>query len=132
MKLLGYTIDFNDFKTWIVIVTIVIAVYYSLSRLQEGFSVGVGDKQKTIVLYYAPWCGHCKRLMPEWKQLEKIYENHPDVEVKKVNCDDEPDKAKAEGVRGFPTIILYNKNGDKTVYRDKRTAASIKDFVDRA
>lgn len=125
MKLFGYVIDFNKPTTILLLALAAYVAYHVLNSLQEGFS---DDDKKVVVLYYAPWCGHCKSLMPEWKKIEDAHKNDPKVSVKKVNCDEEPDKAKKEGVTGFPTIILY-KGGVKKIFHDKRTASAIETFI---
>eukprot|EP00959_Pyramimonas_sp_CCMP1952_P354290 7422311-Pyramimonas_sp.AAC.1 len=55
-----------------------------------------------IVEFYAPWCGHCQKLAPEWTkaatQLKGV------AKVGAVNCDDEKDLAQTYGIKGFPTI----------------------------
>lgn len=128
MKLLGYTINFNNPTIWIVLVLAAIIAYYAMNRLQEGFSDG---EKKVLVLYYAPWCGHCKSLMPEWEKIEDAHKDDTKVDVKKVNCDEEPEKAKKEGVQGFPTIILY-KGGEKKKFEDERTASALESFISHA
>lgn len=35
---------------------------------------------------YAPWCGHCKRLAPVWKELGEAYASDPDVVISHVDC----------------------------------------------
>lgn len=130
MKVFGLTIDFklNNPTTWVLLALAAFVAYHVMNRLQEGFSDG---EKKVLVLYYAPWCSHCKRLMPEWQKVEDAHKADPKVEVKKVNCDEEPEKAKQEGVQGFPTIILYKGSGKK-MFNDERTASAIESFISHA
>jgi thiol-disulfide isomerase/thioredoxin len=76
-----------------------------------GDSQGMnGGEGVNLTLYYAPWCPHCKRMMPEWDKLEK--EHHGKsfmgkiLNIFKVNSDEEPEKVKAAGVQGFPEIHM--------------------------
>jgi len=61
---------------------------------------------KTVfVKFFAPWCGHCKRMKPDWDRLMDDYASSDSVLVADVDCigDGKPlcDKV---GVRGFPTV----------------------------
>jgi protein disulfide-isomerase-like protein len=115
MKIFGYSVTFTPLLTALIaVVALAIAAKY----LKEGFDA----KGKHLVLYYAPWCGHCKALKPEWEKLEKA--GVKGVTVSKVNSDEESDKVKEAGVDGFPTIIFYN-DGVKSVYTGARTADAI-------
>ena len=70
---------------------------------------GGKDGAPKIVLYYVPWCPHCKNMMPEWNKLEQNMQG-TQTQVKKVDCEANPQAAKEQDVNGFPTIILF-KNG---------------------
>lgn len=81
-------------------------------------------KQDTkVVLFFAPWCGHCKSVVPVWDSLAQKYKN-----VVKVDCDANPDIAQQEKVRGFPTIRAY-VNNEAVEYQGDRSAASLEAFV---
>lgn len=57
------------------------------------------------VEFYAPWCGHCKRLAPIWEQLgHELAEDLPDVRVAKLDATRFPNVASALGIHGFPSI----------------------------
>jgi len=62
-----------------------------------------------FVEFYAPWCGHCKKLAPEWDKLGDAFSAKKDVVIAKIDAteNDTPEK-----VEGFPTLVLYPKDCD--------------------
>ncbi|TFK35040.1 protein disulfide isomerase [Crucibulum laeve] len=83
----------------------------------------------TFVKFYAPWCGHCKKLAPIWNQLARHMQNK--VTIAEVNCDDHSDLCKAEGVQGYPTLIYFG-NGVKSEYNGGRKIDQLKSFAEKA
>ena len=61
-------------------------------------------KEKTLVDFYANWCGPCKMIAPE---LEKVESN---VKVIKVDVDEFEELARTYGVMSIPTLVLF-ENG---------------------
>ena len=69
----------------------------------DNFNHRVKDSQGVwIVEFYAPWCGHCKSLAPEYKKAAKALNGI--VGVGAVDCDVHKSLCGQFGVRGFPTI----------------------------
>jgi len=81
-----------------------------------GKQTGQNGASYNITFYYAPWCGHCKKMMPEFDKFDKEYGqgnakiNGKNVNVQKFNSDVDKEEIKKAGVRGFPDIRL---NGNK-------------------
>ena len=73
---------------------------------------GDGEAKKPLVikLFWVDWCGHCNRFKPVWNKLKK--ENTLDVNYEDVNCEKEKEVAQQEGIQGFPTIRLYDADGN--------------------
>ena len=86
---------------------------------------------KTVFIkFFAPWCGHCKKMKPAWDKLMEVVEI-PHVLVADVDCIGSGKSICSEvGVKGFPTI----KFGDITNlqdYKEGRDFDSLKSFVDK-
>ena len=63
---------------------------------------------KTLDEVFEPWCSYCRRIGPAY---EKIGEEYADsLAVGKINIDEEPRLAGAEGIEDIPTLVLY-RNG---------------------
>lgn len=61
--------------------------------------------KKIMVDFFAHWCGPCKVLIP---RLEKMSEQYDNVEFVKVNVDENREYAQQLGIRGVPTVIIYD------------------------
>ena len=74
---------------------------------------------------YAPWCGHCKKLEPIYKELAEKLSGVEDVVIAKM--DSTANEHPSLNVQGFPTLKLY-KPGNKTP-TDYNGDRSLKDLV---
>jgi protein disulfide-isomerase A6 len=91
------------------------------------------SKDIWIVEFYAPWCGHCKALEPEYNQAALNLKGT--VKVGKVDATVETGLGHRFGVQGYPTIKVFdygldNKKDSKAIpYNGERTAAAITGFM---
>merc|ERR1719440_2758537 len=86
---------------------------------------------KTIfVKFYAPWCGHCKKLKPDWDKLMDAFDGSRSALVADVDCTAEGKPlCESNGVQGFPTL----KWGDPSAlesYEGARSYDALKKFAD--
>ncbi len=56
--------------------------------------------------FYAPWCGHCKKLEPIFKHVDQSLARERDLRIGRVDCTRFPNLAQEFGIKGFPTILL--------------------------
>jgi thioredoxin domain-containing protein 5 len=61
-----------------------------------------------LVEFYAPWCGHCKKLVPVWDQLAADL-HEKGVNVAKVDVTQNAGLGKRFDIKGFPTLILLRR-----------------------
>jgi len=97
----------------------------------ENFDQTIKDNSLILVEFFAPWCGHCKRLEPEYEKAAADLKSH-NIAIAKVNADAEHNKplANTYGIKGFPTIKLF-RNGVPTDYTGERSSDSIVSFMKR-
>ncbi|XP_076467812.1 protein disulfide-isomerase A4-like [Babylonia areolata] len=94
----------------------------------KTFEKIVNDVKKDVLVeLYAPWCGHCKKLEPVYKELAKKFKSAKDLVITKMDAtaNDVPDEYTVEG---FPTIYFApaNNKGNPIKYEGGR---ELKDFV---
>ncbi|XP_015588052.1 protein disulfide-isomerase TMX3 isoform X2 [Cephus cinctus] len=82
-----------------------------------------------LVMMYAPWCAHCKRLEPVWAHVAQ-HLHETSIRVGRVDCTRFTNVAHSFKIRGFPTI-LFLKGDNEFVYHGDRTRDEIVKFAQR-
>merc|ERR1712111_72107 len=75
----------------------------------RNFQELVTDSDKDVLIdFYAPWCGHCKKLTPIYDELgEKMADEEVEIVKMDATANDVPP---AYDVKGFPTLYWLPKN----------------------
>lgn len=84
-----------------------------------------------LVKFYAPWCGHCKKLAPEFEKAATVLKNNdPSVILAEVDCTgDGKQMCESYGVSGYPTLKAF-KRGEKAFdYEGPRDADGIVKYM---
>lgn len=95
-----------------------------------NFEEVVTSHPSVVVEFYAPWCGHCKKLAPEYeKAAGKLKDGDPKVVLAKCDATDPKNKdlASKYGVKGYPTLKVFKNRSteDPADYKGPRTADGI-------
>lgn len=101
-----------------------------LEFTDSDFEDKVVEHDIILVEFYAPWCGHCKRLAPEYEKAATVLATgDPKVALAKVDCTAETKVCGKYGVSGYPTLKIF-KNGEKTDdYNGPREADGIVKYM---
>ncbi|KAF5735501.1 protein disulfide isomerase [Tripterygium wilfordii] len=99
----------------------------------SNFDDVVGKHDFIVVEFYAPWCGHCKKLAPEYEKAASILSSHdPPIVLAKIDASDEANRkiGTQHEIQGFPTLKIF-RNGGKGVqeYKGPREADGIVDYL---
>ncbi|XP_010544982.1 PREDICTED: protein disulfide-isomerase like 2-1 [Tarenaya hassleriana] len=97
---------------------------------EDNFEKEVGQDRGALVEFYAPWCGHCKKLAPEYEKLGASFKKAKSVLIGKVDCDEHKSICSKYGVSGYPTIQWFTKGSlEPKKYEGARTAEALAEFV---
>jgi len=108
---------------------LVAAALAAVVDITNNFDEAIKTDKLVFVKHYAPWCGHCKALAPKWTQFAEEMESDPNVIVAEVDCTVAREVCNAQGVRGYPTLRLYQNGEFKNAYTGAREVDAFKNFI---
>ncbi|CAH1788515.1 unnamed protein product [Owenia fusiformis] len=81
-----------------------------------------------FVEFFAPWCGHCKKLAPIWQEVAEKYEREDKLVFAAVDMMTNDIDVK---IAGFPTLLFYEAGSNEPIsYKGDRTVEGLSSFID--
>jgi len=96
---------------------------------KANFQSFVDQHDLSLVEFYAPWCGHCKKLTPEYAKAATELKKQ-NIFLGKVDSTVEQDLAQRHGVKSYPTLKVFRK-GNFVDYTGPRDTAGIIKYMEK-
>lgn len=92
---------------------------HSLNK--DTFTDFIKEHDLVLAEFFAPWCGHCKALAPEYEEAATSLKEK-NISLVKVDCTEEADLCKEHDVEGYPTIKVFRGPDNTSPYSGQRKA----------
>jgi protein disulfide isomerase family A protein 3 len=122
------------FRSLAVTLAFVVAFVSADAVLDLGdadFDATLEEHDTALVMFYAPWCGHCKKMKPEFQKAAAVLAaNDPPVAMVQVDCTEAgKDTCGRFEVSGYPTVKIFRNGELSSDYKGPRESAGIIKFM---
>lgn len=97
----------------------------------DNFATFLEENPLVLTEFFAPWCGYCKMLGPEFsKAADTLNESHPNIKLAQVDCTEDQDLCAEHEIKGYPTLKIIRDGESKSAedYQGPREHQGIVDY----
>lgn len=97
---------------------------------KRNFEDEIKQSELSLVKFFAPWCGHCQKLAPEFEKASALLAGK--ALLAEVDCasDDNKELCGQFSISGYPTLIFFRKGVEDGHYSGSRTANGIVEYIE--
>ncbi|KAF3937027.1 Calsequestrin-1 [Dactylella cylindrospora] len=96
---------------------------------KDTFDEFITENKLVLAEFFAPWCGHCKALAPEYETAATQLKDKG-ISLIKVDCTEESELCQKQGVEGYPTLKVFRGSLENpSPYGGQRKADSIVSYM---
>ena len=100
-----------------------------LHLTDDTFKSTLKKKKNSLVMFYAPWCGHCKAAKPHFTEAADAFSEDRKTAFVAVDCTKHTSVCETYEVNGYPTIKYFNYGKNDFKYMGPRTADGFVEFM---
>ena len=105
-------------------------LFFQITHLaEEEFKPFLKKKKHALVMFYAPWCGHCKAAKPEFMSAAEQFTDDKKVAFAALDCTQYQSVCSQHDVSGYPTFKYFNFGKKDFRYNGGRTEGDFVDFM---
>lgn len=95
----------------------------------DTFDEFVNSQELSMVKFYAPWCGICKQIKPDYeKAAQDLAQVAPNIKMASIDCTEQKKQCERYGIPGYPTMKVFRRGGAGEG-KDYKGARGATDFV---
>ncbi|KAH8373668.1 hypothetical protein KR200_005874 [Drosophila serrata] len=97
----------------------------------NDFTSILKQHETTLVMFYAPWCGFCRRLEPEYsKAAGMVKRDDPPIKLAKIDCTEAGKEiCNKYAIISYPTLKIFRQDDEVKDYKGPRKANGIAEYM---